>query len=355
MQDNLSTSSFKTNLNFILKLSLFIVLLIPTIIFIGKKYSAASTGNIINKFNEQRFEEFYSLPTNSLDIVFLGSSHSYCTFDPEIFDNKLNTNSFQLGMPLQHPDSTYYTLQEVLNYQNPKMVVMEVYWDLLQNDFELNQVKTLFQVLENETLKNNYIKEDFPLSEKVKYNTNILKYQADYFAYKGNEFNQKIKTKFNVKDKESKKQVGTEEYRSKGYVYCNYQMLEDEYNKTNQFKNLDGRDFSFSKTQKDFLLKIINLCKENNIQLVFVTAPIANVSMDYIKNYNIINEQISNFAKENNVFYIDYNIINEKDSLLTNENFRDDAHLNHSGVEIVSNHFINLLTNERIYNYDNNN
>ena len=30
--------------------------------------------------------------------------------------------------------------------------------------------------------------------------------------------------------------------------------------------------------------------------------------------------------------------------MLTNENFRDDAHLNDSGVQIVDRHFINWLT-----------
>ncbi len=348
MQDNLYTSSFKTNIKFIIKVFIFILCLIPMTMIIGKKYSSASTENIINGFNKKRFEDFYSLPKNSLDMVFLGSSHSYCTFDPEIFDNKLNTNSFQLGMPLQHPDSTYYTLKEVLNYQKPKIVVMEVYWDLLKNDFELNQVKTLFQVLNNETLKDEYIKEDFPLSEKIKYNVNVLKYQADYFAYKGNEYNNKIKNKFNVKDKETKKQIGTEEYRSKGYVYSDYKMLQDEYNKTNQFKNLDGKNFEFSENQKYFLQKIINLCKKNNIELIFVTAPIANVSMDYIKNYNLIHDKVANFAKKHNIFYIDYNIINKQENLLTNDNFRDDAHLNHSGVEIISNHFINILKENNI-------
>lgn len=343
MQDNSYTSNFKKTFIFGLKLLLFLACLLPTIFFIGKKYSSASTENIINGFNKQRFEDFYNLPKDSLDIVFLGSSHSYCTFNPEIFDEDLGTSSFQMGMPLQYPDSTYYTLKEVLNYQKPKLVVMEVYWDLLHNDFEFNQVKTLFQVLNNDTLKKEYIQKDFPIAEKLKYNINILKYQNDYFAYKGNELNKKIKTKFNLQDKVLEKQVGIEKYVSKGYVYCDYNMLKDEYDKTNQFKGLDGKTFEFSNVQKQFLQKIINLCKENNITLVFVTAPIANVSMDYITNYDYVHNKIDAFAKENNIPYIDYNIINEQQNLLTNENFRDDAHLNDSGVNIISKHFLNYL------------
>ena len=346
MEKHLSTSNFKQNIKFIFKITIFIILLIPMITFIGKKYSNASTENIINGYNKKRFEDFYKLPKNSLDIVFLGSSHSYCTFDPEIFDKKLNINSFQMGMPLQHPDSTYYTLKEVLNYQKPKLVVMEVYWDLLQNNFELNQVKTLFQVLNNEKLKKEYINKDFPLLEKIKYNVNILKYQPDYFAYKGNEYNKKIKNKFHLKEKVKEKQEGIEKYKSKGYVYSDFKMLPDEYNKTNQFKNLDGKTFNFSEKQKEFLLKIIELCKKNNIELIFVTAPIANISMDYIKNYELIYNKILDFSNENNIFYIDYNMINKNEKILINNNFRDDAHLNHSGAEIVSNHFLNILNDK---------
>ena len=62
MQDNLYTSSFKTNIKFIIKVFIFILCLIPMTMIIGKKYSSASTENIINGFNKKRFEDFYSLP-----------------------------------------------------------------------------------------------------------------------------------------------------------------------------------------------------------------------------------------------------------------------------------------------------
>ena len=73
---------------------------------------------------------------------------------------------------------------------------------------------------------------------------------------------------------------------------------------------------------------------------MFVTAPVANVSMEYIKNYENVHNSVAAMAAENGVPYIDYNVENIKKGLLTNENFRDDAHLNHSGVEIVDYSFI---------------
>ncbi len=357
MRERLSTSSSDGNaenmsdnnvsdkkINFIyVKILIFTLCLLPAIYFIGKTYSSASTENLINTYNEKRWGEFYSLEKNSLDMVFLGSSHSYCTFDPDIFDEDLNISSYQMGMPLQLLDSTYFTLLEVLNYQKPKIAVVEIYWGLLDDEFELKQAGMLFQVLKNKELEKQYISEVFPLGEKIKYNFDILKYQQDYFAFKNKEFKDDIKERFVVFDKGLPKQRGKEEYRSKGYTFCNYNMLDDEFYKTNQFKRFDGKQWEFNDTQKKYLRKIVDVCNKNNIQLIFVTAPIANVSMEHIKNYDIVNSAVSDFAEENKVPYLDYNIVNKNEKLLENKNFRDDAHLNHSGVEIVDRHFLGFL------------
>lgn len=352
MAENSSTSSFKQglkdNLKGLIKIIAFIALLIPVVHFIGNKYSQASTENIINSFNEKRFEEFYALEENSLNTVFLGSSHSYCTFDPLIFKEKLGISAYQMGMPLQHMDSTYYTLKEVLNYQKPKNVILEVYWDMLDDDFELKQATMLFQVLKNKDLEKEYIKEVFPAGEKVKYNNDIFRFQADYFAFKNNEYKTKIENKFSVKLKAEEKQTGTEEYRSLGYTYCDYHMLKAEYDKTNQFKGFDGKSWTESSKQMKYLNKIIELCKKKDINLILVTAPIANVSFDYIENYDIIHNRINEIAGKNNLLYYDYNLINQEEKLLTNNNFRDDAHLNHSGVEIVDNNFIEKIKDKLV-------
>ncbi len=345
MEENLYTSSFKEKIIFIFKIIIFAVCIIPVVYKLGEIYSVATTENKINNYNESRWNEFYSLPKNSVNMLYIGSSHSYCTFDPEIIDNKLGTSGYQLGMPLQHYDSTYYTLREALNYQKPETVVLELYWDMLDDEFELTQAGYLFQVMKNKELENDYIKNVFPLSEKVKYNINIFRYQADYFAYRNTKLKEKLENNYGVFTPEKEKQKGIEKYRSKGYTYCNYNMLEDEFDKTNQFKNLDGLKWEENSTQVKYVNKIVKLCKENNINIIFVTAPIANVSMDYIKNYDLIHNKLQKIADDNNVKYLDLNIINKQYRLLTNDNFRDDAHLNHSGVEIIDNWFADWLKN----------
>ncbi|HAG04801.1 MAG TPA: hypothetical protein DCG28_05095 [Lachnospiraceae bacterium] len=346
MADNSFTSNFKYSAVWFIKCILMLFAVIVTAKIIGNKYASASTENQVNNFSEARWNEFYSLPKNSVDMLFVGSSHSYCTFDPEIVDSALGTSSYQLGMPLQHMDSTYFTVLEALNYQKPKNIVCEVYWDMLDDDFELIQAGYLFQVLKNKELELKYIKEVFPLSEKIKYACGIFRYQADYFAYRSSEINEEIENTLNVTPPDREMQTGTEKYKARGYTYCDYNMLKDEYDKTNQFKNLDGKNVSLSKKQLYWLKKLTELCKQKDITLTFVTAPIANPSIAYIKNYSDIHEKIQSFADENNIKYLDFNLPEVRDGLFKDENFRDDAHLNHSGVLIADRYFCEWFKSE---------
>ena len=65
--------------------------------------------------------------------------------------------------------------------------------------------------------------------------------------------------------------------------------------------------------------------------------------MDFINHYDFIYGQVEKLAIENNVTYIDYNLVNKEKKLLTNDNFRDDAHLNNSGIAIIDKEFMPVL------------
>ncbi len=332
-------NSYTSNFKIIIKLIIFVLVMAAIFFVFGGKYKRAADMNTVNAYTKARFDDFYALEKNSLDMVFIGSSHSYCTFDPEKIDPYTGLNSFQMGTPSQHADTTYYELREIYNYQNPEYVVMELYWDVVDDDFELKQAESLFEVMNNQELIDEYIKEVFPEGEKAKYNLPAIRYQQEYFAYKSSQWEKALIEKFGV-TKKTEATNGTEYYRSKGYTFCDTVIPESEFDRTNQFKNFDGKDWDFSPKQKEYLQKIIDLCNEKGSKLIFVTAPIANVSMDFIKNYTAVHEKLSSFAAENNIPYIDYNIVNMEENLLEIENFRDDAHLNDSGVAIVDTHFV---------------
>ena len=308
----------------------------------GELYEDKQIIQKVNTWNARRFEELYALPDSSLDMVFIGSSHSYCTFEPDFFDRSLGTTSHQMGMPLQHADGSYFTLLEVFNYQTPKVVVMELYWDMLDDEFEPSQLDSLFTAMDNEELKNRFMQEVLPLSVGLKSLLPFINFQRDFFMETSNEMKKFLEEKYNVTEE---KEVTTAEeyYDKKGYIYTDKQMAEEEYGPANQYNSFDGKSWTMHPEQAKYLDKIISLCKENNAELIFVTAPVAITSFERIKNYEFVHQSIESFAVKNGISYHDYNLINHSLDLLSDDNFQDDAHLNHSGVQIINRHFLDIL------------
>lgn len=70
---------------------------------------------------------------HNVDILFLGSSHCYRTFDTRFFAAHGYT-SFNLGSSNQTPIQTYVLLSRYLDSLNPKQVIFEVHPDIMRND-----------------------------------------------------------------------------------------------------------------------------------------------------------------------------------------------------------------------------
>ncbi len=335
MQGSSSTSSFKP---LIFKTALFLAVILPFFMFTGVIYEKASTKNKINEWSRKRFEEFYALPKNSIDLLFIGSSHSYCTFDPEVFDEYAGVSSYQLGMPEQYADTSYYTLLDTLNYQQPEAVVMEIYWGVLDKPFNHKQADSLFQALSNKPLETQYKEQVFPLNEKIKYGLKPIRFQQDFIAYLNNRLINKIRNDYGFSHLKEI-QEGEEYYRSKGYIYCDYIMTPEQYKKIKQGIGFNGGKWSLDKTQKEYLEKIIRLCAEKEIALFWVTAPVSNIYFSKITEYENIHNSVSTLAEKNGIPYMDFNMINKEENLFSDDVFRDGAHLNDNGAKVATKYF----------------
>ena len=82
---------------------------------------------IFKKFDAFVDYAYYKIPKNSIDLLFIGSSHSYCTFNSRLFDHYLKCNSLNLGTNSQTFPATYSAILEILKKQTPKVIVIEVF------------------------------------------------------------------------------------------------------------------------------------------------------------------------------------------------------------------------------------
>jgi hypothetical protein len=73
-----------------------------------------------------RFKEFYKIPKNKLDVIFLGSSIVHCDVNPaDIWQEKGNL-SYNISTIVQPFWTSYFNLIECFKYQDPKVVALEV-------------------------------------------------------------------------------------------------------------------------------------------------------------------------------------------------------------------------------------
>ena len=264
---------------------------------------------------------FYNEKKNSLDIIFFGSSHGYCTYSPDIINEEMGYNSYILGTPLQPSYITYYLMVESLKYQKPKYWVLEIKSFAILDDyakestnrsaidkmrFSANKIEAINASIENK-------------SDRFSYYFNIIKYHSRY-----NEI-----TKKEIADAMLNRGL-----KNKGFTALkpDNNVLIENGDKAN---TKETHDLTI-KNQK-YLNKIINLAKDNNIQLIFVKSPNTLRNDDQLY-YNKVFE----IAKENNIAYIDYNKLFDELEL-TYGDFYDSGHVAESGAIKVTKHFIKDL------------
>lgn len=73
------------------------------------------------------FKDFYDLKKDTVDVLFLGSSHAMCSFNPQVLYDTYGITSYNLGSEQQSIVVSYYWLREALKYQSPKAVVLDTY------------------------------------------------------------------------------------------------------------------------------------------------------------------------------------------------------------------------------------
>ena len=70
---------------------------------------------------------------HNVDVLFLGSSHSYRTFDTRFYRSQ-GISCFNLGSSNQTPIQTLVLLKTYLDSINPRFIVFEVHPDIMKND-----------------------------------------------------------------------------------------------------------------------------------------------------------------------------------------------------------------------------
>lgn len=257
------------------------------------------------------FQRFYASPSNSIDVMFFGSSRAHCTIDHGYLWDHYGIAGFTLSAGSQKLDSTYYCLQEAIRCQKPKVVFVEI-----------SQVNN--GIIENgdPDVYRNY------LGMKL---SNVSLSFADYLG----------------------KQMNMS-WEKKEEIYTKLPIIHSRYRELDRTDFIDGIPFmrgyrgsfdvapfdmpveteqtlEISEDNLQFLEKMISFTKERNVSLVFFASPYVVSEEDQMR----INE-VGKIAEENGVPFINFNHLYQETGIDFSCDFRDSNHVNNTGAQKVT-------------------
>ncbi len=257
----------------------------------------------------------YAQPKDTVDVVFMGSSHIHCDVNTALLWDNYGIAGFDYSAAEQPIWITYYYLKEFCKTQDPKLVVIDLYsiarfgdnfndfWmpdNVYGMNFSLNKVNLMLNSCNKEQLN---------------------KYFPSFSGYH-NRYDELEDSDYELLDI---KEDDLAEFKGYTPYFGLYQGLSPSLDVTEKTP--------IPPKSKRYLQKIIDYTKDNEIDLMLVVNPYPSTSEDE-KVYNSIEEM----ARDNSVEYVNMNKFTDAMGLNTEEHYYDDSHLNYQGSCVFSNY-----------------
>ena len=126
---------------------------------------------------------YYKIPKDNIDLLFIGSSHSYCSFNSRLFDHYLRCNSLNLGTNSQTFPITYSAILEILKKQTPKVIVIEVF-PIRKIEPSIVALRPHLDTMNLSINKLRLIKNSLPISEWGNHFMNTIYYHSRWKEFK---------------------------------------------------------------------------------------------------------------------------------------------------------------------------
>ncbi len=292
--------------------------------------------------DEVRYAMHELYEQEEIETLFLGSSHVFCGYDPRILDEISGENTYLAATPVQKVDGSYYLLKEALKNNQIKKVYLDMFY-LQYRDIPAErgsiQMQWIYCITDN--MKNNWNRIEFLLnaSDCENYIEGFLP-SARY----GNYLLDRKRIERVIKSKRSSEYINYENVPSAFYkgAYVipggvgNPEMIAD-------LDNLEVAESIISEYSLKYLNKIVELCKEEEIELVLVTTPFTDFSVQALGNYNTFYAYMKEYAKTNAIEYCDFNLCRPELLVMEKDDFVDYHHLSGKGAVKYSTVFAEMM------------
>lgn len=268
----------------LMKLCIFLIIVFVLLIILGKLLTPRDKVNN-GEGILYTMKGFYEIEDNTIDAMFIGSSSVYRTVSPMILWEKYGITSYDYGIPSARIFMNYYFIKDVMRSQTPKVIFADVttaYYPLREDE---PARRKSFDYMEFSNVKFEMINDD------------IFDYDLDFID--------KVSLVFPVlryKERRTRPNIYyfTDNYHSisKGYIYDDRHRPNKK--NFNYMKN-KTKKLKMTPDNEEYMIKAINYCKENNIDLVLTAYPNA---VSWSKNAS---ESMKEFADEHGVKFLELN------------------------------------------------
>jgi hypothetical protein len=251
---------------------------------------------------------------NSADVVFLGSSHIEWGTSPNDLWHAYGIPSFNYAIPGLDLKNSYFMLRELIKYQRPKVIVVDVF--RIQNVGDqiavTNRISNVFRPSSNrlEMINSNEM-------------LNSLSARLDYY------FPLHL---YHARKLEPKDVYPKYVNKERGHVYS-FERL----NRDHEFRDINDT-VKLSDENIAIIQRLMLFSEENKIPIVFIKTPNLKASEANIKTWNAI----ETIVQRNGFHFINFNKENvfKEAGLVYSEDIANDSeengHLNHLGAEKIS-------------------
>lgn len=293
--------------------------------------------------SEMMWNDYYEM--EDLDTLYVGSSVCLRTFNPYILDEKLGTNSFNMGTPSQPIDLTYLAIKTAIEEHDIERVIYGFgYFNLTtlnsqQSEAAFLQARNQKEDLFSRIMSNGsyiFAKENIGKSRSLNF---IFPWVYNHVPFHMGDIKKNILGKLQGKSERENFMVNDEvrTYVGRGFGYYNgvvdYNAKEQENSKMYYY----GEFFQEALDEMD---AICDLCEENNIELIIVNTPRPTFDiLCYGEEYYDIYLELKNYFSDRNVSYYDFNFAKEEIFKSKPEYFFNFEHMNKEGADAFSEAF----------------
>ncbi|MBQ2004925.1 MAG: SGNH/GDSL hydrolase family protein [Peptococcaceae bacterium] len=267
----------------------------------------------------ERIKQFYN--TEPIDVVFIGSSHIHYSVNPLLLYKGQGISSHNFSSAGQDSSIAFLYVKEALK-KDPKVIVLDVlglkFWAISESQHrkgidplpisidKLRQVQYIFS-------RNEKYQQNVEYGSFVSYIFPFLRYHDRWKELQQEDF-------------DLENNIYVDAYH--GYA-PHYQTVKADFSEYNKMPNIKPELLN---EQKQLYKQIVQICEENNVELLLVKSPSPLWRAEY---HQIIME----WAEEFNVPFIDYNNYMEELNIQAGKDFCDEtSHLNDIGATKMTIH-----------------